>query len=201
MRILLLTAAVIIMIPRGTTAQETETLFSENVSHGVYVSPVYGATSLNGEFTYLRGTRGAWLMNMNNGRTVNLGLARYWTHTEFEPVNWTNTDENEPDMSTRYGGFELEYVHQTNSLFHFSAQALIGSGTVEYADSDLVFNRPSDSYFVLQPGINLNLNVTEWFRLSGSVFYRYTEGVDLEGTSDKDLSGTTSYIALRFGLY
>lgn len=41
--------------------------------------------------------------------------------------------------------------------------------------------------FVWQPGIKLNLNVTNWFRLGSGISYRYAGGVELEGTSDKAL--------------
>lgn len=201
-KLLLFAAVFIVTIPFGLQGQDTETLFSDNISHGGFGGLVYGATSINGEFTYLRGTRGAWVINMNNGDAVNLGLARYRTRSNFDVVNWTVQDVPQPEMETQYGGFELEYVHRTNRLFHFSLQTLVGSGRVNYEDTgNFEFDPNSDSYFVLQPVINLNLNVTNWFRLSGGLSYRYAAGVDLEGTSDKDLSGISSFFALRFGWF
>lgn len=201
-KLILFIAAVMLMCPTEGFTQETETLFSGDVDHGGFGAPVFGMTSVNGDFTYLRGSRGAWVINLNDRNTVNLGLARYRTQNDFEVANWTRQDVPKPELDTDYGGFEVEYVHRTNHLFHFSVQTLVGSGSVNYEGTgNFDFDPDSDGYFVLQPGVNLNLNVTDWFRLSGGLSYRYAGGVDLEGTSDKELSGVSSFFAMRFGWF
>ncbi len=183
-------------------AQEAETLFSNDIDHGAFGGLVFGGTTVNGELSYLRGARGAWVINFNKMHAVHLGLARYRTHNHFGSTGWEeNLPIDPPDMETEYSGFELEYVNRPSKLFHFSLQILAGSGTVEYEEENLQFTKNSDRYFVLQPGANLILNVTSWFRLSGGIFYRYTDGVRLPGTSDTDLSGATTFVTLRFGWF
>ena len=137
---------------------------------------------------------------MRAAHSVNLGIGSYRTETDFETVNWTVAGVDAPDMSTNYRGFELEYVNRTQRLFHFSIQTLIGSGTVEYENGSGL-DKTSDQFFVVQPGANLNLNVTRWFRLSGGAYFRYAGNVNLEGTSDSDLSGVTTFFGLRFGKF
>lgn len=185
----------------ATFAQETETLFSNEVDHGGLGGLVFGGTTVNGELSYLRGTRGAWVINFNEMHSIHLGLARYRTHHNFGATGWNNTTVDQPDMNTEYSGFELEYVNRPAMLFHFSLQVLAGSGTVEYEEKNFSLDKISDRYFVLQPGANLILNVTSWFRLSGGIFYRYTDGVQLAGTSDTDLSGATTFVTLCFGWF
>jgi hypothetical protein len=182
-------------------AQETQTLFSPGISHGGYGALIYGFTSINGQPAYLRGGRGAWVINFTDEHALNIGFGSYRTETDFDAVNWTNPNSAKPGMKTNYGGFELEYVNRTHNLFHYSVQTLIGSGKVRYIDPPAELNRTSDSYFVLQPGVNMNLNVTHWFKLSGGVFYRYTGGVNLEGTGSSDLSGVVSFVGLKFGRF
>lgn len=182
-------------------AQETQTLISNGISHGGYGAPVFGVTFVNGQASYLRGIRGAWIIHLSEEHTVQIGLGSYRTRSDFNAAGWTNPDISEPEMRTNYGGFELEYVNRSHRLVHYSIQALVGSGNVRYQDRDLDLNRTSDNYFVLQPGVNLNLNITNWFRLSGGLFYRYAGGVNLEGTGDTDLSGLTSFVGLRFGKF
>lgn len=140
---------------------------------------------------------------MDGGDAINLGLAGYRTESTFDAELTTIPEISEPEMDTQYGGFELEYVHRTNDLFHFSLLTLVGSGTVEYEDHDLTLERTSDNYFVLQPGINASLNVTTWFRVSGGIFYRYTNGIELEGISDDNngLLGLSTFLTLRFGWF
>lgn len=185
----------------GANAQQTETLFSSDISHGGFGALVFGATSVNGQIAYFRGTRGAWVINLSDEHSINLGLAGYRTGNEFDPSNWTVPGVNEPEMRTNYSGFEIEYVNRTHRLFHYSIQTLIGSGNVRYDRIDFGPDRRSDNYFVLQPGVNLNLNITNWFRLSGGFHYRYTGGVNLEGTSNSDLSGFATFFTLRFGKF
>lgn len=201
-KVLLVIVACVVAIPFGVQGQETQTLFSNNVSHGGFGGLVFGATSINGDFTYLRGTRGAWIINMDSGDAINLGLAGYRTRSNFDAEVATIPEVSQPEMETQYGGFELEYVRRTNDLFHFSLLTLIGSGTVEY-EEDVNLERTSDNYFVLQPGVNATLNVTTWFRVSGGIFYRYTDGVELEGVSSGNdgLSGLSTFLTLRFGWF
>lgn len=182
-------------------AQETQTLISNNITHGGFGAPIFGVTSVNGQPSYLRGVRGAWVINLTGEHTVNIGLARYRTRTDFSPAEWSGTDTDVPDMRTKYGGFELEYINRTYRLVHFSIQTLMGSGTVRYSGNNPDLNKTSDNYFVLQPGVNLNLNITRWFRLGGGLFYRYADGVNLEGTGSNDLSGIVSFVGLRFGKF
>ncbi|MEX0684977.1 MAG: hypothetical protein WD267_09175 [Balneolales bacterium] len=186
----------------SASGQKTQTLFGSGVKHGVYGAPVFGITSINGQSAYLRGTRGAWIINISDQHTVNVGLGSYRTRSDFEPVLQNDIGENPLDMRSRYGGLEIEYLNRTYRLLHVGIQALIGTGTVNYRNaSELITGRTSDSYFVMKPGVNLNLNVTTWFRISGGLLYRYASGVNLNGTSDSELSGITSFATLRFGKF
>jgi len=188
-------------MPFAASAQQAETLFNGDVRHGGFGSLVFGATSINGEASYLRGSRGAWMIKFPDGHALNIGLGGYRTQTGFEAVNWPHDDIEAPELRTNYGGFELEYLNQSNKLIHFGGQLLIGGGTVRYRDRDIELSRTSDSYFALQPGVNAHLNVTTWFRLSGGLFYRHAGGVNLDGTSNSDLSGFSAIFGLRFGKF
>lgn len=197
--LLLFTCAILHALP--ASAQETQTLFGDtDIRHGGFGAPVFGVTLVNGQPAYLRGTRWAWGINFTEDHTINVGFGNYRTRSDFEPASW-DYPGGTPDMRTDYGGFELEYVNQTHRLVHLSVQTLIGSGTVRYRNGREFLDRTSDTYFVLQPGINMNLNVTRWFRVSGGLHYRYSGGVNLEGTNNSDLSGITSFAALRFGWF
>jgi hypothetical protein len=203
--------SLLLMLPLNAAAQEppadtlrgreTQTLLGAAVRHGGYGAPVYGVTRINGELVYLRGTRGAWVINMTEEHALNVGIGSYRTATGFAPGTPVLPDAVQPELRTSYAGLELEYVNRTRRLVHFSVQTLIGSGEVRYRERDLPLERTRDSYFVLQPGANVNLNVTTWFRLTGGVLYRHAGGVALDGTSSAELSGASSYLMLRFGRF
>lgn len=183
-------------------AQQVETLVSEGVEHGGFGSLLYGVTSVNGEAAYLTGTRGAWMLKFRDGHALNIGLGGYRTRSGFNARPRRQTDDGEAwELQTNYGGLELEYLNRSHRLVHYGAQTTIGGGEVRYRNRNRAPDRTSDSYFVLQPGVNVHLNVTQWFRMSGGLFYRYAGGVSLEGTSNSDLSGVSAAIALRFGKF
>jgi hypothetical protein len=186
---------------RWNDRRETQTLLSGGVRHGGFGAPVYGVTSINGQPVYLRGTRGAWVINLDGAHAIHLGLAGYRTRTDADLTGWSHSDIEEPQLRTDYGGFEIEYVASPYRLVHVGTQLLIGSGNARYDDRDLDVGNTRDNYFVLQPGVNLMLNVTRWFRISGGVYYRYVSGVNLEGTGDTDLSGPAGFLGLRFGKF
>ncbi|REL37803.1 hypothetical protein DYD21_08460 [Rhodohalobacter sp. SW132] len=188
-------------LPISLHGQQAETLFNGNVDHGGYGALIFGVTSVNGEAAYLRGTRGAWLLKFREGHTVGLGLGNYRTNSPFDAVNWQETAIPTPELRTNYGGFEIEYFNRSYKLVHFGGQLLIGGGTVRFSDRDIDLNNTSDAYFVLQPGANIHVNITRWFRVSGGVLYRLTDGVSLAGTSNSDLSGFSAMAGLRFGKF
>lgn len=182
-------------------AQQAETLFTGDVRHAGFGSLTFGITSVNGEASYLRGSRGAWVINFENGNTLNIGLGGYRTQTGFRAINGIVNGRQFPEMKTNYGGFELEYLKNVNKLVHTGIQILIGGGNVRFRDNDIDLDKKTDSYFVIQPGINTHVNLTNWFRISGGIFYRQAMGVDIEGTDDKGLSGLSAVIGLRFGKF
>lgn len=181
-------------------AQQTETLFSGSVRHGGYGAIFHGVTSLNGQATYLRGSKGAWVIRFDNGNALHIGFAGYRSDKAFDVVNWRGTGSEIPELKTNYGGFELEYTLRSLDLFHFGFKTLIGNGDVRYQNG-ANFEKKSDNFFVVQPGASLYVNITSWFRLSGSVLYRYASNINLDGTSDSDLSGFSVAAGLRFGKF
>ncbi len=182
-------------------SQDVQTLFGNNIRHGGFGSLIYGVTTVNGQTTFLRGTRGAWILNISEQHALHIGLAGYRSHRDFDPVIWPHDDLPEPELRATWGGFELEYVNRSYRILHLGAQLLIGSGDVRYDDRDLDLENTRDNYFVLQPGANVFLNVTSWFRISGGVFYRHAGNVILDGTSGSDLSGFSGILGFRFGRF
>jgi hypothetical protein len=104
------------------------------------------------------------------------------------------------------GGVLLEYIYASNKVMHFGVQAMIGAGGVKYGEIDYTqdndeFSYTDDAFFVFEPGINLELNIHENFRLSAGILYRYVNGVDYEDLSDSDLSGVSGQVVLKFGAF
>ncbi len=179
----------------------TQTLVTSEVRHGGFGSIIYGVTSINNKVVMLRGTRGAWILNLTPQHALHIGLASYRTTPEAAARNWTHETIERPDIRINYGGFEMEYVNRSFRLLHFGTQLLVGSGSVRYDNRNIAVEKTKDQYFVAQPGINVFLNVTNWFRISAGGYYRYTANVNLEGTDSSELSCFAGMLGLRFGRF
>ncbi|HMX41605.1 MAG TPA: hypothetical protein PK971_03975 [Saprospiraceae bacterium] len=104
-----------------------------------------------------------------------------------------------------YGGLWLGYVFPSHKVIHLYTSAKVGGGTVGYTDFDDHWDFEdhwNDAVLVMTPEAGLELNITRWFRLSGSVGYRWVNG--FEGNtlvSKNDLNAPYTALTLRFGWF
>lgn len=176
---------------------QDETLLGSDIESGGYGGPLVTFGEINGETGVFFGGQGGWIIN----HTFVLGARGYGLVNTIEAKEFENSR-----LEFGCGGALLEYVYASSKLLHFSIQAMIGAGGVQYAQEDYTQGDPEysyseDAFFVLEPGINLELNIHRNFRLSVGATYRYVNGVDYEDLSDSDLSGATAQILLKFGVF
>lgn len=176
-------------VPLAVQAQE-RTLMGEPVESGGYLGPGWKISSIDNDLGILIGGRGGWVIN----RTFMLGCGIYCLASDIYITDSALTEANKLKM--RYGGFVLEYIIMPDWLVHFSAHSLLGYGRVKYDPRDSY----KDHFFVLEPGLNLEVNVTKWLRIGAGVTYRFINGVSgMPGISDSSLSGFTGELVFKFG--
>ena len=104
-----------------------------------------------------------------------------------------------------YGGLLIEPILAGTSPVHLSFPVLIGAGGVTLTDFYNLDDWQSpfsnyeydyDAFFVVEPGVELELNVTRFFRLAAAVSYRYTSEIELLGFEDL-INGPVAPNALR----
>jgi len=59
----------------------------------------------------------------------------------------------------------------------------------------------TDGFFVVEPGANLDFNITHSFRLSLGGSYRWVKGVRSAASTNKELSGPSAMVTFRFGKF
>ena len=59
----------------------------------------------------------------------------------------------------------------------------------------------SDVVFTVEPVLSVELNLTRFLRMSAGAGYRHVGSVELTGLRQKDLSGFTGSVMLRFGRF
>lgn len=118
-----------------------------------------------------------------------------------------------------YGGVFAEFIVLGKSPVHLSFPVLIGFGEMAFATWETnggtyeEVNRIEDrsSFLVIEPGVELEFNVTKYFRMASYFTYRYTSDVDIipggvsgEGAvalSPDVLNTYTAGIIFKFGKF
>jgi len=83
---------------------------------------------------------------------------------------------------------------------------MIGAGGVRYSPIDYAHEHPEidyseDAMFVVEPGIDAELNVNSNFRIAIGASYRIVNGVNYEDLTDADLNGLSAHVVFKFGVF
>ncbi|MDX9758239.1 MAG: hypothetical protein RBU27_03680 [Bacteroidota bacterium] len=212
-RVLSFLALSLALLTATASAQEQhETLFSSPVEHGGFGGVVTKMTSIRGEMGLMVGGYGGWLID----HRLMLGMGGYGlassirARSEAEQTYAPNGERLYVEFG--YGGLMLEYILAPHRLVHVNVQALVGAGGVNYREDwydDFLDDNPDhrhhgrvEALFVVEPAVNVELNITDWMRLSAGASYRFVNGIDeLRGIEDTDLSGASGQLALKFGAF
>jgi hypothetical protein len=180
-------------------SQEETLIGSEEVSHGGYGAPVVKFTKINGSFALLVGGKGGWIIN----HTFVIGGGGYGLANNLETGKIILGQNQLINFS--YGGVILEYINNSDKLIHFTAGVLIGGGTLNFKYHDISndHNRDIDSdnsnFFAVEPSINIELNITNFMRISAGADYRFISGVKFDDFKNSDFAGPSATVMLKFG--
>ena len=187
-------------------AQDMQTLFDGDVTHGGFGGPVIKFSEVAGDPGVWVGGRGGWIINFSETHAIGLGGGGYGLttfHNIPEPTDLGDPGDIEnPQAVAGYGGFELEYTSRSYRLLHWTATTLIGAGSVSARSQDFQqIDEDFDPFFVIEPGLHGELNLTSFMRLHAGVSYRWTSGIDQAGFTDSDFSGINGTVAFKFGSF
>ena len=117
-----------------------------------------------------------------------------------------------PRVNYGYFGGILQYINQPEKMVHLSGQLLIAYGTAKDYENpksgllDNFWNISGAQFFLLEPGLNLELNLGIRLTLVAGMSYRYVSGlnesdenVSITHVTNRDLSGVNFTIGLKFG--
>lgn len=180
-------------------AQEQTLVGNGEMSNGGFGGPVIKYTQIKNQPSVLIGGRGGWIIN----HTFIIGGGGYGLANQIEADNFIGYSK--PFINFGYGGFELEYIIQSDQLLHFSIYTLIGAGGVNYRDyshgSWNDWDSINDEFFVLEPALNVEVNITSFFRINAGASYRYISGVSYDNLKNEDFSGFSGVLTLKFGSF
>jgi hypothetical protein len=168
----------------GSGNNNEETLISGDIESGGCGGPVVKLSGINETFAVFVGGRGGWIIN----HTFVIGGSFYGLVTDLF------VSGNKLHMS--YGGLWAEYIINSDSLVHFTVGTLIGMGNAHYDPE----GSDQQTYFVLEPEANVELNIVRFFRVCVGVSYRLALGFPgLSGLNTTSLNGLSANLFLKFG--
>jgi hypothetical protein len=182
----------------GAVSQEqdsTQTLIKSALKVSELWTPEVKINSIQGDIGTLIGFYGGALFN----RTFLLGISG-------------GANLSHPTVNYGYFGAIGQYIYKPANLWHVSGQLLLAYGSAkDYEDPksgllDNFLNVSGAPFFLMEPGINLELNISRNIMLVAGISYRWVTGMDensenvsITHVTNEDLSGINFNIGVKFG--
>ena len=203
----LLISMVLLIGSQLAFGQEIQTVFKKGASSGGYGAITNKFTTINGEYANLVGIYGGWYVNHWFMLGVSASAA---TNNIAVPLEFSAYPSK--NLSYEYGqvGLVTEYVVSSNKRMHLVFDLFSGAGyTFQYPrydwnnDYDQQGDQVHDEnwFFVAEPGVQLEINLTRWMRFSPGISYRTAFGSDAAGLTDNNLSNVSYNATLKFGKF
>jgi hypothetical protein len=185
-----------------------QTIFkSDSMSSGGFGALTNKFTFIRGEYANLVGIYGGWYVN--HSFMIGVGASAL---TNDLPVPIQYSTDPLRNLSYEYGqvGLVTEYVVRSNRPIHLAFNLFSGAGfTLQYDRYGWYDNnqnwqevvRDENWFFVLEPGVQLEMNLLKWMRFCPGISYRAAFGSNGLGLPDKELSNVSYNATLKFGKF
>lgn len=183
--------------------QDIKTL-SGSMSHsGGFGALSFRSSEFRDESIVMAGFRGGWIIN----RTLGIGVEGHGIipTAKFDDIR-VNREVN---ILGGYGGMFLELIFFSNQVVHVTFPVSAGAGWLGYhqIDDDNTMIPPpptdnevdSDVFWYVEPGADLEFNVSRNFRLAFGVSKRFTQDLELINTDPKAFDKLNYFITLKIG--
>jgi len=181
---------------------EIKTLLGGVHSHGGYGGVCVRYTELMNQDGMQIGGRGAWIINHNFA--LGAGGMGFFNEAHKPKLSQDITDLLPPDdylltkdyvLGGGYGGLIFEPIIGAKYPIHISLPILVGAGGVGYTRKqyDDNYTKPVDeeinpedlvedgaAFFVIEPGVEVELNLVKYVRVAFGAYYRFTTDINLE---------------------
>ncbi len=182
-----------------------QTLIGSSNAVGGYGALSMQYTELENRDAFVFGARGG--ITMGHVVTIGLGGSGFFNDVHYDAIAGKDIS-----LAGGYGGFFFEPVIMPKFPVHVSFPILLGAGGVAVVsvDDDNDWNdnyksEASDAFMVIEPGIEVELNITRFFRFCVGGYYRYTSDVDIEDPEfsipTDILKGFSGGVTFKFGRF
>lgn len=189
---------------------QVETIFSKNKSNGGYGAFTMGYSQIAGRDALVTGARGAFIFD----HRFAIGLGGYGFVNNLDYSSYIHDNpEVQYMLAGGYGGLFIEPIIAGTKPVHVSFPVLLGMGGVALVDNnawgwdwDLDPYHPGyeydhDIFFVIEPAVELEFNLTRFFRAAAYASYRFTSKIELYETEEDVLNGFNFGMTFKFGKF
>lgn len=180
---------------------EIKTLLGEVDSYGLYFGISLNYSLLNNENAMFIGGKGALVI----GHGMAIGLAGYGFSNDHK---WNPVMKQNVNLEGGYGGFYVEPIIFPKYPVHLAFPIFVGVGGIGYM-SDKYYDydydewtgyvEDNDAYVLIEPGVELEMNMVRFLRISIGASYRYTSEINLMNVESDVLNGLSAGITFKFG--
>ncbi len=182
---------------------------------GYFIEFDAGYTRFGHKNVFLPGISMGLILNHNwtvglTGSFIGNPQGLHYRHVYYDTTGQTNNSAN---LGGGFGGALIEYTLFPKSRLHVSFPLMIGGGYLywnrvssDYHTQNLLGSYSNHSgsgthFFVIEPGVKMEVNLAKMFRLGLGVSYRYAPDLDLKHASENLINQFTAKLSLRFGKF
>jgi hypothetical protein len=192
-KLIFLLLAVLLVCPIKAQEEEDEiqTLFGgEEIHVSGFGGPIMNFSMLDGKFAHMMGGGGGVLINNFFFGGYGVGLTN--------SIDYQGTYN---ELGFGHGGFWLGYNFMARKVIHPSLHLQIGWGKIS---EKLPTGGPAfgeDNIFVTIPTLELEMNITKYFKISAGANYRFVFFVDEEDFTESDFMSPGVFLGFKFGWF
>ena len=189
----------ILFIITSVYAQETFTTneSQSNTSISGFGGPMLGVTQLNNGLGLAIGGKGGAVFNK---RFAFGGLGYGMVNTlEFIGDDLSGNTNATLQMTCGAGGIFFEYILNKGDLLRFSIPVNIMAGGVNIYDFDKENEIESSAFFIIEPGFNIDIKVSNSYTQSLFLSYRLALRSSMVNLSNDAISGLAAGLLFKFG--
>lgn len=171
---------------------------NDSKEFGGFGGPLVMATQVMNDWGVMIGGKGGAIVN-HKFAFGGIGMALVSEH-KFFGDNLKEENNAALNLGFGSGGVFIQYIHrQPDNLIQFSVPLNIMAGGVSIDENEVEVE--SSSIFILEPGVNLEFNISDNFKPGILVSYRQVFGASLINVSNQDLSGINLGLVFKFGAF
>ena len=185
----------------GQKSNEIKTILGRNSKARGFGTLELKTTEIKDDVVLLPGVTGGVILN--NHFVMGMGFYGIANQVDFIGVQ----PQTKQYLYGGYGGLVLGGLIAPREIVHIYVPVLIGAGGAYITENNYRNDRnsyvdeydESSAFAVIEPGIEIELNLTKFFKIGLGASYRYVTESRLANITDDELSGYSGNFSLKFG--